>query len=419
MLSKELYKFSVSNRSAIKPLLIWGLILFFIAALLGLSMRVFWVIELPNFEYTNVLHAHSHLAMLGWGFTIICSLFIYFLGNHIHYFRRYKILLLANAIGCLAMTFAFVWKGYAIVSIALLIFHLLVAYTLGVFLLKDLKKLANESAALLAKWAVYWMFISTIGVWLLPVVIAKVGKLDPLYQSSIEWFLHLQFNGWFIYSILSLLLLFFENLGKNVKFTKVDFWGLQISLILTYALPAYWSYPSFFMSMLNSIGVLIQLLIFWRVILPLVISLRESAGGKMSIGYKLILLGLVSLLVKVTIQASLVFPLFLAASTEVHNFFIGFIHLLMLGVFTLICLGICSVQGLLLDNVFSKLGLGIVALGFLLTELILFAEGFLVWTFQSTIPAYLEILLTCTIFLPLGIGTILLSFAAKQRENIE
>jgi len=410
MLSRDSSLLSQPTNSDRTPFLLWGLSLFFVAALLGLSMRVFWVMDLPHFLYTNVLHAHSHLAMLGWGFTVICCLLIYFLKGHIQNFRTYWALLLANTFGSLAMALAFVLKGYAIVSIALLIFHLILAYALGFILLKDLKKMPNKNAALLARWAIYWMFISTVGVWLLPIVIAKVGKLDPLYQASIEWFLHLQFNGWFIYSVLALLFLFLERIGKDVRFTSLDFWALQLSLVLTYALPAYWSYPLPFLSLLNSLGVLIQLLVFWRIISPLFTIFRIELVAKKNFGYLLIVLGLISLLVKITIQASLIFPLFLAASSEVHNFFIGFIHLLMLGVFTLICLGICSIQGLLPQNKSARIGLGTLALGFLFTELILFGQGLLVWSFQMTLPFYHETLLICTLFLPIGIALLIFSF---------
>jgi hypothetical protein len=419
MLSRDPFLLSQPSNSDRTPFLLWGLTLFFIASLLGLSMRVFWVMDLPHFEYTNVLHAHSHLAMLGWGFTVICCLLIYFLKDHIQNFRTYRSLLLANTLGSLVMALAFVLKGYAIVSIALLIFHLLIAYALGFILLKDLKKLPNKNAALLARWAIYWMFISTVGVWLLPIVIAKFGKLDPLYQASIEWFLHLQFNGWFIYSVLALLFLFLERIGKDVKFTSLDFWALQLSLVLTYALPAYWSYPLPFLNMLNSLGVLIQLLVFWRIISPFLTIFRIELVTKKNFGYGLIVLGLISLLVKITIQASLIFSLFLAASSEVHNFFIGFIHLLMLGVFTLTCLGICSIQGLLPQNMLTRIGLATLALGFLITEVILFGQGLLEWSFQMTLPFYHETLLVCTLLLPIGLALLIFSFLpAFKKVNV-
>src|SRR5690606_1509612 len=157
---------------------------------------------LPFLQYTHVLHAPSHLAMLGWGFTMIMAGFMFFFMEVITNKQSYRRLLLANGLTCMAMTIAFVLKRYPVPRICLLTMPLLIAFALCVLVLKDLKKVTNRTAALLGKWAIYWMFISSIGVWFLPIIIAKVGKLDPLYFASIELFLHLQFNGWFMYSIL-------------------------------------------------------------------------------------------------------------------------------------------------------------------------------------------------------------------------
>ncbi|WP_163377769.1 hypothetical protein [Cyclobacterium sp. SYSU L10401] len=50
---------------------------FLIAALFGLVLRAAFVWEINWMEYRNLLHAHSHLAMLGWVYMGIFAFFCY------------------------------------------------------------------------------------------------------------------------------------------------------------------------------------------------------------------------------------------------------------------------------------------------------------------------------------------------------
>ena len=44
------------------------LINFFMAAIIGALLRLAFVVEMPFMNYSNALHAHSHVAMMGWLF---------------------------------------------------------------------------------------------------------------------------------------------------------------------------------------------------------------------------------------------------------------------------------------------------------------------------------------------------------------
>ncbi|MEP0711389.1 hypothetical protein [Algoriphagus sp.] len=395
----------------------WGLWLFLISALLGASMRLFWVVELPFYEYTHVLHAHSHLAMLGWGFTVICTLFIFFLSPHLRHPKAYRRLLLTNVLVSLLMTAAFVVNGYTILSISLLTAHLLIAYRIAYLLFYDLNKLPNKTAYVFGKWAIFWMIISTIGVWFLPVVIVNFGKLDPLYFASIEFFLHLQFNGWFVYSVLVFLFLTLERKGILLIVRNAEFWLLQLSLVLTYGLPAYWSYPIPILNYLNGIGVVIQLLVFGKIFLPVVKKWMNLKHEKADLSDVLINVGLLSLLIKTGIQFTLILPSFLAASAEIRQFFIGFIHLIMLGVFTLTCLGVCLRFGLIPANKVSKAGLWMLMFGFVSTELVLFLQGILLWNSLGLLPFYPLVILGFTIFLPVGLAFVIASYYSNSKNT--
>jgi hypothetical protein len=54
-----------------KPWMIWAVFFFLMASLFGLAMRYFFIGEIPYFDYRHLLHAHSHVALLGWGYLLL------------------------------------------------------------------------------------------------------------------------------------------------------------------------------------------------------------------------------------------------------------------------------------------------------------------------------------------------------------
>src|SRR5690625_7762252 len=77
-------------------------------------------------------------------------------------------------------------------------------------------------------------------------------------QVAIQFFLHFQFNGWFVFAVLGLL---FRKLKieDSANFRKF-FLYLSLSLSLTFALPVSWYFKSPIWWCSNAIGILFQLL---------------------------------------------------------------------------------------------------------------------------------------------------------------
>ena len=55
------------------------------------------------------------------------------------------------------------------------------------------------------------------------------------------------------------------------------------------------------------------------------------------------------------------------------------------------------------ENIFSKIGIKAFMIGVILTELLLFLQGFLLWIFEKGIPHYSILLLGASSILVLGI----------------
>lgn len=386
---------------------------FLLAAILGALMRYIYLQEIPFLAYKNVLHAHSHTAMLGWGFTALAGAFVFILLPDKTSLKVYRNVLVGNLIAGVGMFFAFLYQGYGVVSIAFNTLHLLVAYYFAWHFLKDIKKSPQTNAVNFSKWAIYWMVFSTIGLWAIAPVSILLGKLHPLYFASIQFFLHLQFNGWFAYGILALLFKYAEDKGQELKLPKGTFVVLQISLLLTYTLSITWSTPEDFLFYLNTAGVILQIIAF----LLLAKGFPKSAvfpSFNNNLSGWLLRLGLLSLALKVIIQGALALPFIAKVSYTIRNFVIGFIHLSMLGAFSLSIIALLLHRGIFPKTSLAVTGYRILTLGFILTEAILFIQGILLWAEKGFLPNYHAVIFGTTVLLPLAL---LLVFVAYFYQN--
>ncbi len=389
---------------------------FLLAATLGAFMRWLYLQEVPGLDYKNILHAHSHLAMLGWGFTALGGALFFSLLTNVASLMPYRRALIGNVIAGVGMFFTFIYQGYGAMSIAFSTLHVFVAYYFVWHFLRDIKNAPASNSKTFAKWAMYLMLLSTLGLWALAPVSMLLGRLHPLYFASIQFFLHFQFNGWFAYGVLALLLRHSENNGYAVQLPKYTFTLLQTSVVLTYALSITWSTPEDVLFYLNSMGVLLQLLAFGMLWQGFARSGKISFK-KGSIADWLFRLGILSLALKVLAQGAVAIPFFAKISYVIRNFVIGFIHLTMLGAFSLTLMALLLFRHLLPTTKLAVNGYRLLMMGFVVTEAMLFFQGLLLWTEKGFLPFYHEILFTLTLSLPISLVFIFLSYNNFKIQN--
>jgi len=375
-------------------------------------MRFIYLVEIPFLDYKHLLHAHSHVAMLGWGFLAVSGalLFVVLEKAPLPKVIHQRILWL-NVIAGVGMAIFFTYQGYGPLSIGFSTIHLIGAYYFAWHFLKKIRTLPNSSARPFAKWAVYWMLISTLGLWSIAPISATLGKLHPLYFASIQFFLHFQFNGWFTFAILALLIWYVEKRDSSLQIPKAGFILLQLSLVLTYTLSITWSTPETFLFYLNSLGVVLQLLAFFLILHPL---LRHFLFKKRDISSWLLAIGLLSLMFKVIIQTAVAAPFIAEISYTIRNFVVGFIHLTMLGSISLTLLALLIRAGYFPVDQSAKLGYGMLSFAFIATEVLLFTQGLMFWMEAGFMWAYYEIIFGATALLPLALLFITWSMFRKN-----
>tara|TARA_Y100000385_G_scaffold291514_1_gene369970 strand:+ start:3409 stop:4629 length:1221 start_codon:yes stop_codon:yes gene_type:complete len=389
-----------------------SLISFIIAAFLGLSMRWAFVVDLPEwYQYRNVEHAHSHLALLGWLHAIFLLSIVYFFDLEWKKFAKLYWCLQSAVMG---MLFTFPIVGYAPPSIAFTVIHMILSYVFAYKILKELRLSGLQGPHILfVKSSLFFMVLSTLGTWVLGPIMAMGLKGTALYYGSIQFYLHFQFNGWFIFGLLAIFFAIFRKFNINFDKRMISqlFITLMVATILTFALAITWSTPHFIIFIVNSIGVILQLLalyFLYRLIMDKFEAIKSMLSQYAFIAF---VIAAFALSIKKIIQAIVVIPSIAQISYTVHNFVIGFIHLLMLGCLSLFAFGSISI---IVNQYLSKFGTWIFIFGIVSTELLLFIQGIMFWQGWGFMPHYYLQLAIGSTFIFLGIINVTAELILKK-----
>ena len=383
-----------------------ALVFLFIAVLLGLFLRFVFIVEIPGIKFKNFLHAHSHVAMMGWldlaFFILLLKLF------KLSSIRNFKVLFYGFVISVIGMLIAFPIQGYAGWSIAFSTIHLILSYIFLVFVWKRLIQ-TTEFSSILLKTSIVFFFISSLALWAIVPIMVLGLQHKAIYYIAIQHFLHFQFNGWLLLAGIALIVKWAEL--KNYVFDRKEGFRFLISYslatILSFALAVSWSQPYEFLFWINSIGVLVLLLSLYyllRFIKPTYHIIAKSSNWIKS----LFKLALGCYIIKTLVQSLIVIPDLARVSYTIRNFIIAFIHLILIGILSFLIFAIGLEIKFLRSNIKSfSIGMSFFIIGFLLTELILFVQGFMLWKTMGFIPYYYELIFFLSILLPLGVGIII------------
>lgn len=382
---------------------------FLIAALLGLFLRYLFVNPLDGFNFRYLTHAHSHTAMLGWIYLMLYSLIVWKFIPQPR--KRYKRLFWITEFAVIGMVLSFPFQGYAAVSITFSTLHIFCSYYFARLVWKEEAENSIPERKLL-RTSLLFMLLSTLGVWCLGPAVAMAGAGSAFYNIAIQFFLHFQFNGWFLMAVLAI---FFKSLNESGL--KIDQEGFKrfyyliiAATILSLALPVGWYAPHPVLLFLNGAGVLLQLAalyFFLKIIKPQWSIFRSRISPVTRIMFSFALLNFI---LKVILQSSSIFPEIAAVSHQLRNLVIGFIHLMMLGVISGFLFAFLFQSPLVKQP--SRLlnwGAGIFLAGFIATEAILFGQGVMYYFSLGILPQYNLILFLFSCLLVIGILLILIS----------
>src|SRR5690554_1474898 len=332
-----------------------ALYFFLAAAILGLLLRYFAVSSI-DFEYRYVVHAHSHVALLGWIYIAFITLIgYYFLKNSIPKKTYHKIygFTVITVIGMLA---SFPFQGYALFSIIFSTLFLIASYfyAWAFFKYKPEDK-KNSPAFKTIKYAIVYMLISSVGPWAIGGVMATLGPESFWYRASIYFYLHFQYNAWMILGVIGILLKILEN--HDVKIDRLLFkrfiLTFHIGVILTFFISVLFTKPHLSIYTISVIGSLVQMLSFLFIykLLRIHTGAINLIFGK--IGQLLIRWTFFMLFIKMLMQLLGSFQYTANLITQNIYLTIGFLHWVFLGVVSLGLLALLQKSKLIWLNMLS------------------------------------------------------------------
>jgi hypothetical protein len=392
-----------------------SLINFLLAAAMGLLLRYAFISEIP-FNFNYLLHAHSHVAALGWAYQMICVFLVFYFVMEDS--RLFKKLFWVTQISVFGMMLSFPFQGYGSVSIPFSTLHIICSYIFIFYIWKKAQYNSNSEKIIL-RAALIFLAISTLGIWMLGPSIVLYGKNSILYQISIQFYLHFQFSGWFIFAMVALLIRYFSkkvNIELSPKTVQRVVIFLIASVPLSFALVPFWFFKNDVWIVLNMLTVITQLLLIIFILSRLkgIISFFRQQNKTIRL---LFILGLLSLILKVLFQAFTAIPEIALLSHQVRNFSVGYIHLIMLGfVSSVLLVYIFDILKIKL-NLAAKFGVWLFIAGFVLSELMLFIQGILFSSGLGQLNYYHEFLFVVSIFLFLAVALITYGVMSVQPKN--
>ncbi len=358
------------------------LALFYLSSIgiIGWMLRMYSVSPY-GIDYKSFLHAHSHTAFLGW----IYIAFVVMINNM--YIpptklrsKTYRWISLFTHFTVAGILVSFLLQGYGLFSILFLSLFLLSTYFYVAFFRRNKEVLPqHKQSFLFIRSALFFMLFSGLGPWLLGVMIKLFGKESAVYYDTIYFYLHFQYNAWFLFSLIGISLYFVEKQGVQMPEDKLKrlHYILFFSTLLSYFSNTLWAQPGLLFNSIAFAGVLGEWFGLFLLIRYLYVH-RGLFARKFS-RYQIIILRWVYLflLLKASLQIFQVFPYFALVSYHIHNFIIGYLHLLMLGIFTpFLFIFLSHIKMIRFSNTWFT----VFYAGFIINEIALFSHAIMIWT---------------------------------------
>jgi hypothetical protein len=393
-----------------------ALLYLFIAAFLGIILRLFPVTNI-NATYKYVIHTHSHIALLGWVYLALTTL-IYHVGIDKKKQKKHNLIFWSTQITIIGMLFSFPFIGYAFYSILFSTLFLICSYWFYAFFRKNHILETKSISYKFISTSLLLMVISTIGPWALGIIMNTLGNSSPWYKNAIYFYLHFQYNGWFIFCLIGLFYFLLEKskISFSKKTANTFFRLMLLSCLLTLCLSFLWTSPSSIIYLIAFLGGVLQLItfrFFYKQLQEVKIKLTALLKPQL---YRLLKFAFILFFIKISLQALTAIPYFSELATYILDFVIGYLHLTFLGIVT-----ISTLVFLLFNRLIQlpKVWIRIYILGFILSEILIFYKGFSAWQQTYLIDSYFIYLVICSALMPIGILGILLktSFTSSTQQE--
>ena len=382
------------SQSADSDIFVWrsGLALLTFAASLGTLLRYIFLGEVPGLSYKAILNAHSNTALFGWMSLILLHLLGRTFTPTTGGGKAYRRLAWAFVLAQTAASAALLVEGYTLVSSLALSAVVTVSLVWSGRLASDMWKKGNLWGDLRKRFAASSLLFQMTSVIALAVGLgAKSFDIGgpKVFYLFVQLFLHLQFGGWLLFGISALLVNWAIKHGATLSpgILRVYWWCLFLSTPPTYALAVSWMEPDWFVYLINTAGSLLHLAAGVAMLLLILRSENLRLPRTGMTGW-LLRLAVCFLGVKFCLVAACASPQVAEFGLSFRGFVIAFVHLITLGIATLLYWGLALDSGYLSSTRLTTAGSWLFLINLAATEALLLGHGLAVIFGWGHLPGY-------------------------------
>lgn len=381
----------------------------FIASCIGLFLRYQVISPVEGVVYSNVLHAHSHVMFLGW----VCNVLLVAFTTEFYAVQKFKTVFWFLQVCILGMLVSFPLQGYGAFSITFCTLHI-VGVIVFVVLFFRASKPKRTISLILARSALLFFMLSSLGPFFLGYL--KANSLDHtnLYRFSIYFYLHFQYNGFFLLGILSLLVKLFEEQMPNEHLQSI---ARGSYILIGCCIPAYflsiiWAQPSMIFNIIGFLAALLQIIGLWYFIAPTQNFFRNSSFAQTE--KFLFSICFLALALKSMLQLISPIPAAAVFADEYRSIVIAYLHLVLVG-----CISFFLMAWLIRKRVIDDKGLfwaiGLILAGFTFSEMMLVMLPWNGATFHLPVHIFNSTLFWLSTLMVFGVGRLLQTVLISKR----
>lgn len=305
-----------------------------ITVALGTFLRLLFIQPVAGANYKYFLHAHSHLGFLGWVYNALYALILlYFIPRHKQ--RGLMWLFWLTQIATLGMLLFFPIQGYARESIIFSTLHIFFSWAFAAMAWRRLQS-SSQTARRYLKLGLFFMVISSLGPFAMGPLMVNGLAGSTWYYMAIYYYLHFQYNGWFVFALLALLYQYLEQQGFSVRPSAAGraLLGFSLGTLLSLSLSILWAEQWAWLYQAAALAGIVQLAacyFLYRSLQPLPKKTWHSLAPLVK---QLLLFAGLFFLAKNVLQLVAAIPALSDLAFGNRNFIIAFLHLIFLGVVT-------------------------------------------------------------------------------------
>ena len=235
---------------------------------------------------------------------------------------------------------------------------------------------------------------------------STLGKASIWYKLSIYFYLHFQYNAWFLLGILGIAFYLFQEvkLTFHSREFKRFFYLLNSGVILSFFLSTYWTNPPIVLYLLGGLGVILLLLAFYQLFAFFLRNKDQLKAGLNSLNYQILKIVGILLVGKIFMQSLTAISFFADLAFENLDFVIGYLHWVFLGFVSLALFGFLNWLKLIR---LPRKAFYLYLSGFVISEILIFYKGFVLWLGLPFFSSYFLILVLVSALIPIAVGWIM------------